>query len=592
MTEFHFLRPAWLLVLLLIPLVYWWWRRPAQQSGWRQLLPDHLAALLLRDQNPQYQRHNWPLLMALAIASMSLAGPSWERIPQPVYQLDNGQVLVVDMSLSMRSTDLAPDRLAQVQFKAMAFVNQHLDGETGLVAYAGDAYVISPLTSDGRNITNLLRALSPELMPEYGSAPLPALRLAQRLLQESGYPTGDIYWFTDGIQSTDYTELADYLRQQPNRVSILAIGTSAGAPIKQADGSLLRDAKGDLVIPRLDTQLLQQLAALSGGQLSVWQADGSDLLQLTAAGPRQRESKAQTDQQGGDQWLDRGPWLWLLVLLLVLPAARRGVLSVALIAMLLWPLVDVPTAAAEPPQWSQQLWQTPYQQADEALQQGDYEQALELAEDPWQRATANYRAGNYQQALADFATDRSATGWYNQANSWMHLADYQQAIGAYQQALASRPDWLEAQQNLALAEQLLQQQQSEQQQSEQQSEQQQSEQQSEQQSQQQQSEQQSEQQAEQQSEQQSDQQQAEQQAEQQSQQQQSEQQSAQQAEQLSEQQQAEQRQQQLSDEQRQQLEQWLNRIDDDPALLLRNKMRLEAQQRRQQRPPTGVQQQW
>ena len=590
MTEFHLLRPAWLLVLLIIPLLIWWWRHPAQQSGWRQLLPNHLAALLLRDQNQQRQRRTWPLLMALAIASVSLAGPSWERIPQPVYQLDNGQVIVVDMSLSMRSTDLAPDRLAQLQFKAMALVNQHLDGETGLVAYAGDAYVISPLTSDGRNISNLLRALSPELMPEYGSAPLPALGLAQRLLQESGYPTGDIYWFTDGIQSADYTELADYLRQQPNRVSILAFGTSAGAPIKQADGSLLRDAKGDLVIPRLDTQLLQQLATLSGGQLSVWQADGSDLLQLTAAGPRQRESKAQADQQGGDQWLDRGPWLWLLVLLLVLPAARRGVLSVALIAMLLWPLIDVPPAAAEPTRWSQQLWQTPYQQAHEALQQGDYEQAQQLAEDPWQRATANYRAGNYQQALADFATDSSAIGWYNQANSWMHLGDYQQAISAYQQALASRPDWLEAQQNLALAKQLLQQQQSEQQQSPQQSDQQSEQQQSEQQSQQQQSEQQ---QSDQQSEQPAEQQQSQQSAEQQAEQQQSEQPAEQQAEQQqSEQQQAEQRQQQLSDEQRQQLEQWLNRIDDDPALLLRNKMRLEAQQRRQQRPPTGVQQQW
>ena len=143
MADFHLLRPWWLLLLALIPLLLWWWRRPQHGHGWHQLLPTHLAQVLVRDSGSVQRPQRWQLLLALALATLSLAGPSWERLPQPVYQLDNGQVLVVDMSLSMRSTDLSPNRLSQLQFKAMALVSQYLDGETGLVAYAGDAYVIS-----------------------------------------------------------------------------------------------------------------------------------------------------------------------------------------------------------------------------------------------------------------------------------------------------------------------------------------------------------------------------------------------------------------------------------------------------------------
>src|SRR5690554_528729 len=179
MAEFHFIRPWWLLACVVIILVTGLaWRYSQRHSGWARIIPAHLRQVLLPAQQSRTQR--WPLLCissALILASIALAGPTWQRLPQPVYNLQAGSVVVMDMSLSVYSTDLSPNRLSQMRFKATDLVREHIDGEIGLVAYAGDAFTISPLTSDGGNLTNLIRALSPELMPSPGSYPIRALEL-------------------------------------------------------------------------------------------------------------------------------------------------------------------------------------------------------------------------------------------------------------------------------------------------------------------------------------------------------------------------------------------------------------------------------
>ncbi|KFZ31500.1 hypothetical protein IDSA_01965 [Pseudidiomarina salinarum] len=602
MADFHFIRPWWLLALLLVAVLTWLlWRQQGRHGGWRDILPAHLAELLVdKGQQQGLRISRWFAPTALTLSVLALAGPTWERLPQPVYQLDNGQVVILDLSMSMRSTDIEPDRLTQMRYKAMDLVTRYLDGETGLIAYAGDAYIISPLTGDGANLTNLIRALSPEIMPEQGSYPLRALTLANRLLVDSGYPQGDIYWLTDGIDTRDQQELTRFLRQHDHRLSILGIGTQAGAPIRLTDGTLLRDASGQVVLPQLYPQRLESLAQLTDGRFAMIRTDQQDLTYLTDLPTLERRGK-DAEQQAGDQWLDRGPWLLLLVVLLILPAARRGVVSFMLVVLLAAPVTPAYSQDQQGLSWDQQLWQTPYQQADQALQKENYERAATIAEDPWQRGTANYRAGNYEAALTDFSQMTSAEGFYNQGNALMQLQRYDEAAQAYGEALERRPGWSRAAENQQLAEKLAEQQQQEQQEGDSQS--------GESGQQDDSGEQQSDSQQESDSGQQSetpegaqppaegDQQDDEQQSEQDGQE---EDQSAEQQEQQADaaepaatgEQQATAEGRDLTEEQRQQLKQWLNRIEDDPAVLLRNKMQLEAQKRRQQRPPRGVEKQW
>lgn len=599
MADFHFLRPWWLLTLIPVVIITWWaWRHAHEKQGWSKIIPAHLQAILLPRNGQRSGRFQLMLVgLALSCSALALAGPAWQKLPQPVYQLKAGSVVVMDMSLSVYSTDLPPNRLSQMRFKATDLVTEHIDGDIGLIAYAGDAFTISPLTADGSNLTNLIRALSPDIMPTPGSYPVRALELADQLLKEAGYPEGDIYWLTDGIDSRDQTDIGDFINRTAHRLNILAVGTEAGAPIQLPDGRLLRDSSDNVVIPKLSVGGLPVLAERSGGRFIQIRADQQDIVYLTSQAPTTRDGD-KSSMQAGDQWADQGPWLIPLILLLLLPLARRGrLLSMAPVLFVIALSHPVHAAQQEPLAWHEKLWQTPYQQADQALKNGNYERAATITDNAWQRGTANYRAGNYDQALVDFSQLDSAEGFYNQGNSLMQLQRYDEAKNAYAAALERRPDWTEAQQNLDLAKQLAEQQQQNQSNQQGQSQQQQN------------SDQNSNQNADQSSEQN-----AKQDAEQQTEKNQSQtdqsQQQQQQAEQTKEsdsqeQSEAEQKaregeekplQSQLGDpseeELQQQMQQWLNRIEDDPAVLLRNKMQFEAQQRRRQGSPPGVEKSW
>lgn len=604
MTDFHFIRPWWLLgTLVVIVFTCVAWRYMNTQRGWARLLPEHLRQVMLPNSTTHTTR--WPLLCvssALVLTCIALAGPTWQRLPQPVYNIQAGSVVILDMSLSVYSTDISPSRLAQMRFKASDLVRDKLDGEVGLIAYAGDAFTISPLTTDSGNLSNLIRALSPDIMPTLGSYPLRALNLADQLLRDAGYAEGDIYWLTDGIDNRDQTDVADFINRTSHRVSVLAIGTQAGAPITLPDGRMLRDASDNIVIPQLTTGNLETLANRSGGRFTTVTADQHDLDYLASLPPRTRAGEA-SQMQAGDQWLDQGAWLVPLIMLMLFPLVRRGVLTGVMFALLVGALGYTPHAVAAdavnenaPLKWHEKLWQTPYQQADQALRQGAYEQAAVIAEDAWQRGTANYRAGNYDQALVDFSQLNSAEGFYNQGNALMQLQRYDEAVNAYNAALKRRPNWPAAQQNRDLANQLLQQQQQNQQQNQQGQQDESGNPQNRN------------------SDQQGDQQSAtnDESKEQQSSssQQQQAQQDEQGADQSEQKEQAEAAEQQAgkdgeqskplqgamgdpnSEEMQQQMQQWLNRIEDNPAELLRQKMRYEAQLRRRQAPPPGVEKQW
>src|SRR5690606_18476732 len=112
MADFHFLRPWWLLTLIPIVIITWWaWRHAQQKQGWAKIIPAHLQTMLLPRQGQRSGRFQLILVaLALSCGALALAGPAWQKLPQPVYQLKAGSIVVMDMSLSVYSTDLPPNR--------------------------------------------------------------------------------------------------------------------------------------------------------------------------------------------------------------------------------------------------------------------------------------------------------------------------------------------------------------------------------------------------------------------------------------------------------------------------------------------------
>ncbi|WP_026375475.1 vWA domain-containing protein [Aestuariibacter salexigens] len=601
---FHFIRPEWLIALLPLLLVLLALRYVSfRQSGWQGVLSAHLYKHLIRATASSAARPPLALIgIAWTIATLALAGPTWERLPQPVYQLEAGKVIVMDMSMSMRATDVTPDRLTRARFKAIDLLNSMREGDTGLVAYAGDAFTISPLTSDVKNLTALIPSLRPEIMPVAGSDPYSGLLTAIELLRSAGYQQGDLIWITDGVEFAQIDELVELINDSPYTLSILAIGTAQGAPIRLLDGDLLKDASGAIVVPKLNMSMLSGLASRTGGRAVALQSDDSDidyLLERDRRGEDVKESGDDEQQPVGDEWKEMGPYLVLLLLPLAAYAFRRGLLACFILTCLL-PLSSPPVSAA---QWWDELWKTGDQRGISSFEQGNFDHAARQFDDPLWQGSAHYRAGNYEQALEAFSQVQNADGLYNQGNALAKLGQYEQAIAAYDQALALDPGHEDAQANKELLEQLKQQQ-DEQQQQDQQNQQQQDQQQGQdQQEQQQNNNQQSENGEQSQSQQQDPSQQNQSQQNQQQGQQQEQQSDAEQAEQQqqddAEMQQQESPQsaaeQELTDEQREQMQRMQNllrKVPDDPAYLLQRKMQLEYQQRQRERLPTQLRKDW
>ncbi|MGI2125653.1 VWA domain-containing protein [Shewanella oncorhynchi] len=457
----HFIRPEWLLALVPLALALLsLWRQHESHSAWNRYIAPHLAKILVTQGNKKSRRPLHLLALTWLIATLALAGPAVNKQSLPVFAAEQGRVLVMDMSVSMFATDLAPNRLTQAKFRATDLLRNLKEGETGLVAFAGDAFTISPLTRDTGTLLNLLPTLSPEIMPVRGSNLAAGLTQAKTLLAQGGHIRGDIILMTDGITAAQFDEANSALSGTQYRLAVVAFGTSQGAPIRLPDGQLQRDSSNEVVVANTDFALLQKLAVNNKGVLIQNRTDGNDLAQLQQWLSDAGDAKA-TDLDG-ETWQDLGPYLALLLLLPALFSFRQGIVAsvgfVTLAGSLLLAAVPQPAHASV---WDN-VWKTTDQQAMQAYQSQDYANAAKQFESPQWRGSAQYKAGDFAQALKTFEQDSSAQGLYNQGNALMQLGKPDKAKERYQAALEKQADFPAAKANLELAEKLLQEQQQQQ----------------------------------------------------------------------------------------------------------------------------------
>lgn len=449
----HFIRPWWLLAMLPGVLLPFAWRHLRRASGdWAQVCDTHLLRWLSVGDPGRHRRGAgaWLAAAGLVLGALALAGPSWQRLPDASFAARDARILVLDLSASMLAQDLKPDRLTRVRYRLSDLLAETVEGQVGLVAYAGDAYVVAPLTNDTNTIANLLPALRPDIMPSAGSRADRGLELAGELLRRSGLGTGEILLISDAAEPRD-ADIAARLRADGILTSVLAVGTRKGAPIPSGNG-FVSDGNGNVVIASLDLDALGAVAAAGGGRLSRLASDAARDLPWQQAGS---DAFARREDGLGERWRDSGPWLVLLLLPLAASAFRRGLLFVLPLALL--PALGY-APAARASLW-EDLWLRRDQQAQAALEEARTDKAAALAEDPRIAGEAWYRAGEYERAAAEWAQAESAAAHYNRGNALAKAGELDAAIAAYDQALAYQPDMEDALFNRALVEQLRDQQQ-------------------------------------------------------------------------------------------------------------------------------------
>ena len=449
-ADFHWLRPEWLWALPLIGLMtYALARRQLAPGSWQRIIDPALAPFILsRAQIKGLTYRWWLILIGGMLAATALAGPSWNRVEQPVFRSEQAVVIALDLSRSMDAQDLTPSRLTRARLKILDILEARQSGQTALVVYSSNAFTVTPLTTDVDTVAALVNSLSTDIMPSRGSYPVAAIKKSQRLLEQAGVAYGEVLLITDGGTSPAAERAAADLQSSGYSLSVLGVGTSAGAPIPRAGGGFVTDRSGNIVVPRIEGTALRSLAAAGGGRFVQLSTDDSDINILLSgeAGTR----SASDESLATDQWQEEGPWLLLLLVPMAAMAFRRG-LVLALLVFLL-PVAEPVYAFS----W-QDLWLTKDQQAQLELDDGNAMEAGELFEDPAWQAVARYRSGDYGPSAAGFASQEDIDNLYNLGNALARLGEIETAIDAYEQVLEVAPDMEDALYNRDVLKDLLEQ---------------------------------------------------------------------------------------------------------------------------------------
>ncbi len=271
---FRFGVESLLYAYLLLPalLALEWWaaarrRRALDRFGERGRI-DRLTAAVSR--GGQLTR-TVLMLAAVVLLVTALARPQFGDRVDTVRREGQDVVVALDLSASMEAEDIAPNRLAAAKL-AVGRLIERLDGDRiGLVAFAGEAFVQSPLTLDYAAAALFLNAMEPDLVPVPGTDLGQAIEVALDGFGEPGDRSRQLVVITDGEDHEGAIDAAvERAADEGVRVYAVGMGSTEGVPIPSFDDSgapsgFLRDDEGSVVTTRLDDVTLQRVADRTGG---------------------------------------------------------------------------------------------------------------------------------------------------------------------------------------------------------------------------------------------------------------------------------------------------------------------------------------
>jgi Ca-activated chloride channel family protein len=433
----EFLRPGWLFALLPLAVLLGRLMRPMayESGGWHGVVDAHRLPHLTASRPPRGRRRAVGLLAAgLTAAVLALAGPALPGKSELAYRSDAARVLVVDLSPAMADSGGTSSRIERAQVKLLDLLQAAPAGQTALIVYAAEPYLVAPPTTDTATIALLVPELAPDAVPVAGNHPEFALQMAAEVLGRSGAKARDVLWITAGTVPSDAVVTAAVtLQAQGIRLSILHAPEPAPAADATAEMATLTAFRG---------------MVRSSGLYVALRVDDADVRELArwlnaAAGPVADARRAAVVPR------ELGIWLLPLILLLAALAFRRGVLLT-----LALPLLCVPPPADAT--GFDALWLRPDQRAMRLLRSGDAEQAAALFSDPRWQAIAQYRAGHTAEAATTLASLTDADSLYNRGNALARANRLDDALAAFDAALQLRPDDADILHNRDLVRELLQ----------------------------------------------------------------------------------------------------------------------------------------
>ncbi len=408
--NFHFLRP-WLLLLIFIPLAIYkvLYGKLETLSSWEKVCDKNLLQfLLIKGSSTQRRLFFYLCVIGFISTVIALAGPSWQKQEVEGLMVEKPVILVLNLSSDMAEKDVTPNRLSRAKYAIADLLSALGRSQTGLIVYAGEPFLISPITEDTKVLQNLLPAVDFDIMPENGDRLDRAINLAVSGFENGQWQRGQIVVFAGdvGQEFSLALQAAQNAAAKGYTVNVVNVASSNNEKLKR----IARQGNGVF-------ENVQDIAAL-GAQLSAQQSD-----EITAS------------QNKLTQWLDAGYYLCFIPLLCCLYLFRRGLLVILVFCGYSF------SAQAG-------FFRNADQEGLKAFSAQQYEKAAaEFKDSKWQ-ASSQYRLGNYEKAYQYFSTHTDTESLYNQGNALAKAGKIEDAIKKYEEVLRQNPTHEDAKFNL------------------------------------------------------------------------------------------------------------------------------------------------
>lgn len=290
-TNPHFAEPQWLLLAFIGPVAVLalqvWSARARKRQLASLAAPEFLAELTRSHSRWRRRIKNGFVVLAVAAAGFALARPQWGQLEDGGQALGQDVIFILDCSQSMLATDVSPNRLERARLAILDYIQQHGRGRVGLVAFAGQAFLMCPLTYDYSAFADSLRALDEHTIAVPGTDIGRALQEAYRAA-ENQKGSQIMILVTDGEDlEKGGVQAAESLGEKDVVVFTVGVGTPYGTEIQirneQGRVETLRDSRGEVVRSRLDEQTLREVAEVTGGIYQPLGSLGEGLARVQAA---------------------------------------------------------------------------------------------------------------------------------------------------------------------------------------------------------------------------------------------------------------------------------------------------------------------
>ncbi|RLB85333.1 MAG: hypothetical protein DRH24_02360 [Deltaproteobacteria bacterium] len=408
------------------------------------------------------------ILLIIFLVIIALAGPKygykWEKIERKGVDI----IIALDCSRSMLATDIRPTRLDRAKREVFDLIAMLQGDRTGLVAFAGTAFLQCPLTLDYDAFDIFLNALSPDFLPVGGTDIAGALETAFAAFNSKDNTEKAIILITDGENTGgDPVKSIKMSSNVKAKLFCIGVGKTQGVPVPDEKGGFKKDKSGNIVLTRLDERTLQEMALLTGGAYVRSVAGDMDLDEIYKKEIRGKMEARGISNKKKQVWEDRYQWfLFLAIFLFIIELFFPSIKKNTSVFILVFLLLSTGTVYAEKMQESMK-------KGLDAYKKENYQKALKYFIDAQLEYPDNARiyynignayyktdnfdaaAKNYKRAINCKEEKLKQKAYYNMGNAQYRQGLFKEAIQSYNEALKIDSDDIEAKQNLEFVKEVM-----------------------------------------------------------------------------------------------------------------------------------------